>query len=253
MSETRRRNRLLLGVVAGCLVLGVVVWSGGCAKVTGETAEERRASVIKLADDKPWGYVGALKDAAENDPDALVRQAAVVSLQGIRDDGVRDILFAAAEDDDAAVRRGACRSLMNYPDRETVEKLTEIALGDPDEDVRDMAFTALAANKSPYATTTLVDLMEHGDDEQLRIDAAVAMLDKVNSSAPTDPSDKKAWREMLAGLKASSDVRDAYEDTRTPLVRDLATEAVIIQEHIAHSKPPPGGLESLRGQPSREE
>ncbi len=253
MSETRRRNRLLLGVVAGCLVLGVVVWYGRAAKVTGETAEERRASVIKLADDKPRGYIDALKDAAANDPDALVRQAAVVSLQGIQDDGVRDIIFAAAEDDDATVRRGACRTLMNYADQATVEKLTEIALGDPDEDVRDMAFTALAANKSPYATTTLMDLVEHGDNEQLRVDAVVAMLDKVNSSAPTDPSDKKAWREMLAGLKASSDVRDAYEDIGALLVRDLATEAVMIQEHLDHNTPSEGGDEPLSRQPSREE
>ncbi len=233
MSEPQGRNRWLLGVAVGvCVIVVVAVLShGGGTKVTGDTPEERRASVIELASSRPRGYVAALTDAARNDTDPSVRNAALVCLNGIEQSDVRSVVHAATHDDDPQVRRGACRTMMTYEDEATIDRLTEIALGDPDEGVRNMAFVALAANDSPHAVVKLIDMMEHGVTEEIQLAAAVAVVDKLNMARVADPQNQEEWENMLEGMRLSPNVQAAYEQTGTPLVHDEQAQERMTKEH----------------------
>jgi len=220
----------LLGVlVIACVVAVAAVWRFRRAKVTGDTAEQRIASVIKIADDKPRGYAEALLDTARNDPDAGVRSKAAACLYGNTTPAARSAVMQGARDDDPQVRKSACISLMACDDQAAVERLTEICREDVDKDVRHAGFVALAVNRSPHATVTLMNMMENGSTPGLRLEAAWALVDKANMAIEPNSDDPLRWDDMIEGLKLSSAVQAAFEETNTPLVHDEAARERIYQ------------------------
>jgi len=221
----------LLGVlVIACVVaVAAAAWRFRRAKVTGDTAEQRIASVIRIADDRPRGYAQALARAALGDPDAQVRSTALACLNGNRIPDVRSAVMEASRDDDPQVRKSACISLMACDDEATVKRLAEICHEDTDADVRDAAFVALAANESPHATVALMAMMEGGDTSEMRLAAAWGMIDKANMSLEPTPKDSHKWGDMIEGLKLSSGVQAAFEQTNTPLVHDEAARQRIYE------------------------
>ena len=230
MSESRRRGLWLLGVlVIACVIAVAAVWRFRKAKVTGDTAEQRIASVIRIADDRPRGYAKALADTAGNDPDAGVRSKAVDCLHGNLAPDASSAVTEATRDDDPQVRKSACISLMACDDEATVKRLAEICHEDTDADVRDAAFVALAANESPHATVALMAMMEGGDTSEMRLAAAWGMIDKANMSLEPTPKDSHKWGDMIEGLKLSSGVQAAFEETNTPLLHDEAARKRIYE------------------------
>jgi len=220
-------------LVIACVVAVAAVWRFRRAKVTGDTAEQRIASVIRIADDRPRGYAEALADTARNDPDAGVRSMALACLNGNRVPDVRSAVVEATRDDDPQVRKSACISLMACDDQATVERLTEICREDVDKDVRHAAFVALAANKSPHATVTLMNMIEKGETPGLRLEAAWAMVDKANVRLEPTPGDPLKWGDMIEGLKLTSSVQAAFEETNTPMVHDEAARQRILESVLS--------------------
>jgi hypothetical protein len=246
MSESRRRGQWLLGVlVIACVVaVAAATWRFRRVKVTGDTAEQRIASVIKIADDRPRGYAEALADTARNDPDAGVRSTALACLNGNWIPDVRSAVVEATRDDDPQVRKSACISLMAYDDEATVQRLTTICHEETNEDVRQAAVLALAANENPYAAVALMTMVEQGETPELRRAAAKAMIDKVNIAVTELPEDQLAWDNMLESFRMSLVVEAAYDQTGTPLVRDEAARHRLQAHHgeKCHCESAPGGL-----------
>jgi len=239
MSESRRRGQWLLGgLVIVCVVTVAAVWRFRRAKVTGDTAEQRIASVIRIADDKPRGYAEVLADTARNDPDEAVRSIAVASLHGSPGPIARDAIDAGTQDENSKVRKSACISLMARNDQAAVDRLTEICRDDVDKDVRHTAFVALAANKSPYATVALMDMMENGATPELCLEAAWAMGDLANMRVVPNPEELVKWADMIEGLKMSTIVQATYDQTNTPLIHDQVAQERIFEslraEHSLH-------------------
>jgi len=236
----------LLGVlVIACVVaVAAAAWRFRRVKVTGDTAEQRIASVIRIADDRPRGYAEALADTARNDPDAGVRSTALACLNGSRAPDVGSAVMQATRDDDPQVRESACILLMAYDDEATVQRLAEICHEDTDDGVRGAAFVALAANESPYATIALMEMTEYGETPEMRRAAAKAMIDKVNILVTELPEDQDTWDNMVEAFRMSLVVEAAYDQTGTPLLHDEAAHHRIHAEHdeVCHGEGAPGGL-----------
>ena len=166
----------------------------------------------------------------------------------------------ATRDADPQVRKSACISLMAYNDEATVQQLTAICHEETDEDVRQAALLALAANESPYAAVALMTIVEDGETPELRRAAAKAMIDKVNILVTELPEDQLAWDNMVEAFKMGSVVEAAYDQTGTPLLHDEAARHRIHVEHgeVCHCEGAPGGLspeipEGEEGSESEEE
>ena len=127
---------------------------------------------------------------------------------------------------------------MTHDDKETVDRLVQIGCDDADEGVRDMAFVALAANDSPHALVKLMDMMEHGATEEIQLAAAMAIVDKLNMHTEPDPADHERWEDMLEGLRMSTSVQAAYEQTGTPLVHNERARERVTRAHnqFCHAK-----------------
>ena len=246
MSDSRRRNQWVLGaLVIVCVVaVAAAAWRFRRARVTGDTAEQRIASVIKIANDRPRGYAQALADAALGDPDARVRSTALACLNGNLVPDARSAVMEATHDDDPQVRESACISLMACDDQATVQRLTAICHEETDEDVRQAALLALAANESPYAAVALMTMVEQGETPELRQGAAKAMIDKVNIAVTELPEDQRTWDNMVEAFRMSLVVDAAYDQTGTPMVHDEAARHRIQAHHgeKCHCEGAPGGL-----------
>ena len=245
MAESHRRRLLLAGALMTACAVGVAAaWHFRKAKVTGDTPEQRIASLIKIADDKPRGYAEELADVARNDSDAEVRRTALACLSGNGTPDARSAAMAATRDDDPEVRKSACISLMSCDDGAAAERLAEICREDTDEGVLDAAFVALAANESPYATVALMTMLEQGETSELRRAAAEAIIDKLNMSVAQMPEGGKDWDKMVEAFKMGSIVKAAYDQTGTPLVHDEAAHDSIHADHDekCHCEGAPGGL-----------
>ena len=205
------------------------------AQVTGDTSEDRVASVMRLADDQPRGYADAIAAAAQNDPDPDVRRAALACLKRSARSEDQVVAMAGTQDKDPRVRQAAGRTLMTYPDEAAVARLAELCRKDDDAQVRQTAFVALAGNKSPEALVTLMNIMENEQSDEIRLNAARAMADKLNMPWEPDLEDKETWDIKIAGLKMSRPVQEAFEATNTVLVHDEALEREIAETHI-HSE-----------------
>ncbi len=218
-------------VVACAIGVFVGARSLGKAKVSGDTPEERIASVIELANDRPRGAAESLAETARNDPDASVRRVALVCLNRFQRQDDRGTVMAATHDDDPQVRQAASRALMAYADEETVRRLTVICRDDANARVRNAAFIALGINASPHAIVTLVEMMEHADTRELRLAAAEAMIDKFNMASVPNPDDRLEWEEFIEAIKLDSVVQAAFDETGTQLIHDKAAAARHIEKH----------------------
>lgn len=246
MLKLRGFSKWTWGALVVACAIGVFVGARSLrkARVAGDTPEDRIASVIELANDRPRGAAESLADAARNDPDASVRRVALVCLNRFQRQDDRGAVIAATHDDDPRVRQAASRALMAYADEETVRRLTVICCDDPDQRVRNAAFTALSVNASPHAIVTLVHMMEHADTRELRLAAAEAMIDKFNMGSDPNPDDRLEWEELVQAMKSDSIVQAAFDETGTLLTHDKPAAERLHQKHclLCH----PGALREVR-------
>ncbi len=180
MADTGDNRRLRIFVAVAVVV--VVVATAGLlvasrARVTGETPDERIASICRLADEQPWGAGDVLAEAVAEEDDAKVRRAAVVALSKFMPDQ-RSAIEGATRDDALSVRVAAAGTLGRCADQDAAERLGEM-LNDAKEDdnVRAAAIAALVGNESATAVVLLVEAMEKHPSQGMR-DCATAALVK---------------------------------------------------------------------------
>ncbi|MHC4718046.1 MAG: HEAT repeat domain-containing protein, partial [Planctomycetota bacterium] len=144
------RKAVYAAVAAGVIALAAVgVFALNGPDVDGRTPQERIDQIARLADRKPLGAADAIARAAVEDPDATVRQAALVALGRFVDRDHRPAVDAATKDPDPRARSGAAVTLGRYGDDRAADALGRLASEDPDQQVRLAAVTGLGRLDRP--------------------------------------------------------------------------------------------------------
>ena len=189
------------------------------ARVTGDTPDERIASISRLAARAPLGAGQAIAGAATDDPDPKVRQVAMVSLGRFVDPSIRPAVEAGARDADAGVRQAAADALALYDDAPAAGRLADMAENDSADEVRLRALQAMGRCSAPEAVVTLVEAMETGaEDKQARAVHVLARKYSINARALT-PANRKQWLHIIEVIKKAPGVDEAFRRLARPLVR----------------------------------
>ncbi len=123
-----------------------------------DDADKRRAGILALSR-RRGGLEGAYLKAyalLAEDPDPLVRSAAISALGRAGDATYRPALVAGLADGSAIVRGDAAEALDRMPGDEAVEPLSQHAVDDPDTDVRVRCIRALRHYKRHSVLQTLI-------------------------------------------------------------------------------------------------
>jgi len=212
---------LLIGVASAVVATAVIalLMRPGKATVEGATPAERIASICALADKQPRGAVEAIADAAKNDPDATVREAALYALERFITPGHRPLVEAALADGDERVRAAAATIFGRFGDRAAAQRLGELLFKDPSPKIRMAAAQGLAKNPEPIATVHLVNVMEKGKDNDVRVYAKYALSKQfeVPLERAVRPKHTTWWRNDVELLKERPEVISAFRRTHTPL------------------------------------
>jgi len=210
-------KRLYVLLAVGAILLAAVtamVWPGR-AKISGQTAEDRIAAIRRLADEQPRGAADAIKSAA-TDPDAGVRQAAMVCLGRFKRPEDRGTIEAGTRDASEAVRAAAAGTLGFYADEAAADRLGEVLTTDTAPAARIGATQGLARARGPKAYVFLAEAMDQDPDPQVRLKAMQRLLRlmKLRRQNPPDPRDLPRWRSLTAKIRAFHPVQDAFKRVR---------------------------------------
>ena len=217
----RKRIFVFLAIALFALA-GVVVaaMSFGGARITGDSPQQRIASIYRLADEKPRGAGAVLARAAVEEPDAAVRRTAMLALGRFVDPQYRWAAEHAAGDDSSAVRTAAAATMGLYKDSRAAERLGEMA-SDPDREVRMAALAGLGQCPGDQAVVLLLRSAESSRDPQVRLQAAKSLLGRfhIGFTREMDPEDTRRWRGMIERIKRFDGVQRAHANLSAQLVR----------------------------------
>lgn len=118
---------------------------------------------------------------AARDPDAELRRAALAGIGLTRDRGLLPLLLEASYAGDTATRLVALSSLAKLGDSAALDRVCEVALGDPEPSVRNAAVELLADDRAPQATAALIALLA---DDAYRTRAVSALSRRGQERAP---------------------------------------------------------------------
>jgi len=212
-------KRLVIVLAIGAILVAAVtamVWPRR-AQITGRTAEDRIDTIGRLADEQPRGAADAIKSAA-TDPDAGVRQAALVCLGRFKRPEDRGTIEAGTRDASEAVRAAAAGTLGFYADDDAADRLGEILTTDTAPAARLGATQGLARAGGAKAYVFLAEAMDQDPDPQVRLKAMQRLLRlmKLRRPNPPDPRDLPKWRALTAKIRAFHPVQEAFEKVRPP-------------------------------------
>jgi HEAT repeat protein len=181
-------------------------------EVTGETPQERVASVRRQAKRASAGQAGAIV-AAAGDPSPAVRRAAVVALGNLPDPRHRTAIEARLKDDDASVRSAAAAALGAYTDAAAAARLGTLLGEDPSEKVQMGAVVGLGRQVDAAAVVHLVEAMETGRTPRVRQRAFLVLTArlKVHFLDPPDPRDAAGWADLLRRVRSIRGVQKARQ------------------------------------------
>jgi len=245
VSKSRKRVGWILGSIVTALLAVLVPFLLVTPTVSGETPTDRIAKARDLAERAPPGAADALALAAMADADPGVRTTALLCLNRFARPEDRRVVEVALADADAGVRRAACKTaVFCHDDGKTVARLAEICRSDPDLEVARAAAIALTASEEASALVALVNLMETGPDEARQTLAAEALVRKFRIPVAVDRGDSRLWRRLVAAIKYTGEVRDAFRQSGVRLEQDVAILQEAFEEHASscHSpdQPRPG-------------
>lgn len=232
--SNKRRNLLWVGVfVVVVVVIGSsIAWNARAGSVTGETAQDRVASVTNIAKRDGIGAANSLAQAAKSDSSPEVRRAAIVCLTRYRRPEDRPIIEAALEDEAPAVRQQAAKALVSgYDDEGVAERLTRMFNESDEADAR-IAAMALARSKQSAAVLTLVGALDSPPNPAAKSLAFEALDRRYRIGLDLANADDEARRYNVEIIKHIDEVRNAYEEAGIPLNRDMEIVQKMIDEHI---------------------
>ena len=233
MSDSQR-NLLWIGVivVAGVIVGGGIVWNARAGAVTGDTPEQRVASIIDLAKQDRAGTADSLSGAL-NDPAPTVRRAAIVCLSRYRRPEDRGLVEAALEDPAPIVREAAAKAMVGiYDDQDAIDRLARM-FTDGDEVSARIAAMTLAKSKQAAAVVPLVRALDAPPSPQTAALAMEALDNRYRIGLDLVNVDDEIWAEYIEIIKHTDEVRSAYDAAGLPLNRNMDIVQKMIDEHTA--------------------
>ena len=221
-----RQKHLLVGAGAAAVVAAVIVVAAGVAKarVEGATPQDRIACICRLADEKPWGAGDAIAEAALEDSDVTVRQAALVALGRFVESKYRSTVEQCTRDASAIIRAAAAGTLGFYGDDAAADRLGEMVSGDPDEGARIGAGVGLGRCGS---SRSIVWLLEAAEDEKypdVQFRAIYELYQKLGMRyIGAKPAKVSNWKRQAAFIaeyvKSYPQVQQAYGKMSRKLIR----------------------------------
>ncbi len=191
---------------------------------------------------------GAVLAAIDSVEDIQVRCSLLRVLGGIGDEDSLKILREALEDEDTEVQKAAVRALSNWPDGELAEELLEMAKEGEDEKLRTLALRgsirligleserpaeetlelyrqamelAPSVSEKKLVLSGVADVeafgalylaYEHLEDEELREEAAAAMVEIAIETAETHPQQTRILLREVIRLSENESVREWAEE-----------------------------------------
>jgi len=141
------------------------------AELQSESVAERRDAVRELAD-YPQS-VAALLNVLDEEPDHLVREALLMSLQQIGGETVVSGLINLLRSEDAVLRNGAIEVLQDMPEGVALHMLE--LLNDQDSDVRIFAIDILQQLAHPQAPEWLLSVLK----DETHINVVTTAVDRL--------------------------------------------------------------------------
>lgn len=129
------------------------------------------------------------------EPDALVRKAIIDAMSEYQTPLAQQVIEAALNDSDMAVRIAACEGLGKRGEARSVDSLAKALRDDRDIDVRLAAAEALGNIKSPESVKALVVALDDRDPAMQYVG-----VESMKSITGEDyGGDVQAWRQLAAG------------------------------------------------------
>jgi len=225
MSSKGKRRLIAVGAVVGAAgVALILIGMFGRARIGGATPDERITSICRLADTKPFGTGDALAEAAVNESDVRVRQAALIGLGRFVQPKYRAAVEQCTQDASAPVRSAAAITLGLYDDEAAAARLGEVVRGDPAAEVRLGAVMGLGLCAAPETLAWLTEATEKDDAPDVQYQAIKELYAKLGMSyIGEEPHRVKDWPRQVAFvveyLKQYQEVQEAYAKAGRPLVR----------------------------------
>jgi HEAT repeat protein len=210
MMQTVVRNTLLVAMfvvsVAGCQTYErhrPTFWPFPERKLTTYNTPKMRSDAVREFGLKASGVdtpeqreiTDQLARQIQVEPDPLVRQSIVKSLEEFRTPLAQQVLQAALSDDNEAVRIECCQVLGRRAEPATVTSLAATLSGDKDEDVKMAAAKALGKIKSPEAMKALAAALDDRDPAM----QYVGVQSMKSITGKDYGPDVQAWRQVAAG------------------------------------------------------
>ncbi len=207
--KVNRKLQYGLGVCALALLAAALAYSAR-TRVTGDSAEERVASICRLTNEAPAGAAGAIA-AVAGDPEPSVRRAVMVALGKFKRPDDRGVLAQGARDADGGVRGAAAATLGFYADEAAAANLCGMLANDPQADARRGAAIGLARCRRKESMAVLLRAMEADEDPAVRREAfgAVVATVGVKYANPPDPANRLQWGKLVEVFRSLPPVRDA--------------------------------------------
>ena len=204
----------VLVVTAGSLYVAVSPPS-----LSGDPSE-RIAAIHQMAVDRPRGAGKVLADAAENDPSAKVRGAAVGVLGYFIEPEFRAVVVKCTGDTDAHVRAMAAGTLGLYRDAEAADVLNKMVSSDSEEPVVLAALDALADCEVPIAIVALLEAGAKGNTAEVKMVAMRSLLRKYEGKVPDSvaPDNQRRWKDLLQRWRRFDQIKDAYAKAGVELI-----------------------------------
>jgi len=221
-NESVLKNRTVQLVTAGLLaVTAVCLYVGRSSPPTlSGDPSERIAAIYRMAVERPRGAGKVLARAAESDPSAAVRQAAVGALVHFLEPEFRAAVVKCTGDENARVRAVAAGTLGRYGDGEAADVLAEMVARDGEEQVVLAALNGLADCEAPMAIVALLETAEKGHSDKVRMVAMRSLLRKYEGKVPdnVEPDDPKRWPDLLQRWRRFDQIKNAYAAARVELI-----------------------------------
>ena len=204
-------------VCAGAVTIALL--AARSAEVTGETPEERVASVCRIARNRPPGARRALARAAA-DGNPAVRRAAMAGLSHVLEAEDRAVFEKGTRDPDGRVRAIAADTLGLFRDGAAADVLVKLIESDPSEEVRAAAVRGLARCDDPRSIVVLLETADKDNSGNIKLVAMKGLLRKFagRKADRRDPSDEAGWRDLIQRWKWDERVRNAYAAAGVPLI-----------------------------------
>jgi len=224
MSSKGKRWLIAVGaVVVAAGVASILIGAFGRARIRGATPDERIKSICQLADAKPFGAGDVLAEAAAEDSDVRVRQAALIGLGRFVEPKHRAAVEQCMQDASAPVRRAAAITLGLYGDEAAAARLGKVVRRDPAEEARLGAVTGLGLCGAPESLAWLMEAAEKDNAPAVQHQAIKELYAKFGAEYYRELDSVSDWPQEAAAsveyLKSFPGVKEAFQKAGVPLVR----------------------------------